>query len=138
MAPSNIPFTAFASLEYVIFFFLVTGILCWIVELGRVDIYCEVSMLSSCLALPRVGHLEQLFLILAHLRHFPISSLIVVLVFPPLYLPVTIRATSTLGIRTATKTIYESMKNISIIIYLSSSFREMMLLYYAALFRGRQ
>ena len=29
------------------------GVLRWIVELGRVDICCEVSMLSSCLALPR-------------------------------------------------------------------------------------
>ena len=29
------------------------GIVRWMVELGRVDICCEVSMLSSCLALPR-------------------------------------------------------------------------------------
>ena len=36
------------------------GVLRWIVELGRVDICCEVSMLSSCLALPRQGHLQQL------------------------------------------------------------------------------
>jgi hypothetical protein len=44
------------------------GILRWIVELGRVDICCEVSMLSSCLAMPREGHLEQLFHIFAHLK----------------------------------------------------------------------
>jgi len=44
------------------------GILRWIVELGRVDICCEVSMLSSCLALPREGHLEQLFHIFAYLK----------------------------------------------------------------------
>ena len=31
----------------------VIGILRWMVELGRVDICCEVSMLSSHLALPR-------------------------------------------------------------------------------------
>ena len=35
------------------------GILRWIVELGRVDICCEMSMLSSHLAMPREGHLEQ-------------------------------------------------------------------------------
>ena len=35
------------------------GILQWMVELGRVDITTEVSMLSSCLALPREGHLKQ-------------------------------------------------------------------------------
>ena len=34
------------------------GVLRWIVELGRVDINCEVSMMSSCLALPRFGHLH--------------------------------------------------------------------------------
>ena len=28
------------------------GILCWMVELGRIDITCEVSMMSSHLALP--------------------------------------------------------------------------------------
>ena len=41
------------------------GILRWMVELGRVDICCEVSMMSSCLALPREGHLKQLFHIFA-------------------------------------------------------------------------
>jgi hypothetical protein len=35
----------------------VIGILRWAVELGRVDIIIEVSMLSSHLALPRDGHL---------------------------------------------------------------------------------
>ena len=33
------------------------GVVKWIVELGRVDICTEVLMLSSCLALPREGHL---------------------------------------------------------------------------------
>ena len=38
------------------------GILRWMVELGRVDIMCmEVSMMSSSLALPREGHLNQVF-----------------------------------------------------------------------------
>ena len=37
------------------------GILRWIVELGRVDIITEVSLLSSHLALPREGHLEAVF-----------------------------------------------------------------------------
>ena len=46
------------------------GILRWIVELGRVDICLEVSMMSSCLALPREGHLEQVLHIFAHLRKY--------------------------------------------------------------------
>ena len=44
------------------------GILRWMVELGRVDITCEVSMMSSHLALPREGHLQQLFHIFAYLK----------------------------------------------------------------------
>ena len=39
------------------------GVLKWIVELGRVDVCLEVSMMSSHLALPREGHLEQVFCI---------------------------------------------------------------------------
>jgi hypothetical protein len=44
------------------------GILRWIVELGRVDICCEVSLLSSHLALPRKGHMEAVFHIFAYLN----------------------------------------------------------------------
>jgi hypothetical protein len=40
------------------------------VELGRVDICLEVSMMSSHLALSREGHLEQVFHILAHLKKY--------------------------------------------------------------------
>ena len=44
------------------------GILCWIVELGRADICIEVSMMSSYLALPREGHMKELFHIFAYLK----------------------------------------------------------------------
>ena len=44
------------------------GVLRWMVELGRVDICLEVSMMSSHLALPREGHLEQVLHIFAHLK----------------------------------------------------------------------
>ena len=43
------------------------GVLRWIVELGRVDICLECSMMSSHLALPREGHLEQVLNIFAYL-----------------------------------------------------------------------
>ena len=46
------------------------GILRWMVELGRVDIYLEVSMMSSHMAMPRVGHLEQVLHIFAHLKKY--------------------------------------------------------------------
>ena len=45
------------------------GILRWIVELGRVDVCLEVSMMSSHLALPREGHLEQVLHIFAYLKN---------------------------------------------------------------------
>jgi hypothetical protein len=44
------------------------GVLWWIVELGQADIDVEVSMMSSHLALLRVGHLKELFCIFAYLK----------------------------------------------------------------------
>jgi hypothetical protein len=44
------------------------GMLRWIVALGRVDVCLEYSMLSSHLALPREGHLHQLFQVFACLK----------------------------------------------------------------------
>ena len=57
------------------------GVLSWIVELGRVDICLECSMMSSCLALPRVGHLEQVLYIFGYLKQHHNAEL----VFDPTY-----------------------------------------------------
>ena len=46
------------------------GILCWAVEIGRVDILMELSMLSTYQALPREGYLEQIYHIFALLETF--------------------------------------------------------------------
>jgi hypothetical protein len=35
------------------------GVLCWICELGQIDILVNVAMLSCFLASPRQGHLDQ-------------------------------------------------------------------------------
>ena len=43
-------------------------ILRWMVKLGRVDICCEVSMMSTQLALPREGHLEAVLHIFSYLK----------------------------------------------------------------------
>ena len=43
------------------------GVLRWIVELGRVDVITEASLLASQLALPRECHLEALLHLFAHL-----------------------------------------------------------------------
>jgi hypothetical protein len=44
------------------------GVLQWIVELGCVDIDVEVSMMSSHLALPRAGHLKEIYHSFAYLK----------------------------------------------------------------------
>ena len=47
------------------------GMLRWAVEIGRLDILLEVSMLSHHLALPREGHLEQALHIFGYLKNHP-------------------------------------------------------------------
>jgi hypothetical protein len=51
------------------------GILRWACELGRVYIATEVSLLSSHLALPREGHLQQVYHILGYLKAKPKKTL---------------------------------------------------------------
>ena len=48
------------------FYASLIGMLCWIVELGRINICLEVSIMSSHLALPREGHLK----VRKHMQHF--------------------------------------------------------------------
>ena len=52
------------------------GILRWIVELGRIDICLEVSMMSSHLAMPRKGHLDQVLHIFAYLHKYHNTELV--------------------------------------------------------------
>ena len=44
------------------------GILRWAIELGRLDIFVELSQLSRHQALPRRGHLEAIYYIFAYLK----------------------------------------------------------------------
>ena len=44
------------------------GILCWIVELGRIDIATRVSLLATHVALTRKGHLQTVCHIYAYLK----------------------------------------------------------------------
>ena len=44
------------------------GILHWIMELGRVDLVTEVSLLASQMAMPRRGHLDAALHVVAHLK----------------------------------------------------------------------
>jgi hypothetical protein len=57
------------------------GILLWYVELGRIDIITQVSMLSSILCLVREGHLEAMF----HVFAYPAFHHNMRVVFNPMY-----------------------------------------------------
>ena len=47
------------------------GILRWAVEIGRIDILLEVSLLSSHLALSIVGHLQAVYRVFGYLKQVP-------------------------------------------------------------------
>ena len=49
----------------------IIGMLRWAIEIGRVDINTEISLLSSFQAAPREGHLNQLLRIVAFLKRKP-------------------------------------------------------------------
>ena len=46
----------------------IIGQIRWYIELGRVNIFLEVSLLSQYLALPHEGHLEQTLHIIGYLK----------------------------------------------------------------------
>ena len=52
------------------------GILRWACELGRIDILVDVTLLSSFLAAPRRGHLEQAFHVFGYLKRYDRSRMV--------------------------------------------------------------
>jgi Reverse transcriptase (RNA-dependent DNA polymerase) len=76
--------TPLCSEEHASRFRQIIGILRWAVELGRLDIHFEVSMMSQYQAEPRVGHLEALYLIVHYLKKNPFKRI----VFDPRTVPV--------------------------------------------------
>lgn len=54
----------------------IIGILRWIIELGRIDINLEVSLLLQYLAAPRIGHLAQACNIIKYIGKFNNSNII--------------------------------------------------------------
>ncbi len=52
------------------------GILRWCVELGRIDICTEASMMAAYSAAPRIGHLEAVMHIYAYLKSHSRSRLV--------------------------------------------------------------
>jgi hypothetical protein len=78
------------------------GILRWCVELVRIDIITEVSMLSTFFCMPREGHLDAVYHLFAYLSRQHNASL----VFDPAYPDVDMRA----FIKTDWKPIYGDVK----------------------------
>ena len=67
--------------EYASFFQHLIGVMCWMVEQGRVDIATEVLLLLSYLAYPCEGHLETALHIMGYLKNKHNTRL----VFDPTY-----------------------------------------------------
>ena len=51
-------------------------VLRWMVELGRIDICLETSIMSSHTVLPREGHLEQVYHIFSYLKKYHNTELV--------------------------------------------------------------
>ena len=64
------------SPEHATIYTSLIGILRWLVELGRIDITCEVSMISSYTAMPREGHLDHVIYIFSYLKAHHNSRLV--------------------------------------------------------------
>lgn len=60
--------TNFVDDETGIFYMQLIGILRWLVELGRIDVCAEVSMMSAYNAMPRVGHFHAVLHLFAYLQ----------------------------------------------------------------------
>ena len=60
------------------------GVMRWMIEIGRVDITIEVSLILSFLAIPRVGHLKVVINIIGYLRLHHNSRLFLDLTYPVL------------------------------------------------------
>ena len=60
------------------YYHLFIGIIRSVVELGIIDITCEISMLSSHLELPREGHLEEVLHVFAYLKKDMNSKIVLI------------------------------------------------------------
>ena len=59
-----------------LYYLTIIGILRWMVKLGRIDIITKVLLLSSCVVLPREGHLQAAVHVMAHVGQRSNSRLV--------------------------------------------------------------
>ena len=74
------------SAELATYFQSQIGILCWMVEMGQIDVAMEVSLLASHVALPWEGHLEAVFHMYLYLRHKHNSCLALDPTYPQIHM----------------------------------------------------
>ena len=60
----------------------IIGVMRWVIELGRIDIATEISLLSSYLAMPREGHLDAAINVMAYLKLHHNSRLVLDPTYP--------------------------------------------------------
>ena len=61
------------------------GILRYMVEMGRINITCKVSMMSSFFVIPREGHLQQLLHMFAYLKSHHNARIVLYPSYPYIY-----------------------------------------------------
>ena len=74
------------STEFATYYQSQIGILHWMVEMGRINIAMEVSLLASHVALPQEGHLEAVFHMYAYLKHKHNSCLALDPTYPQIHM----------------------------------------------------
>jgi hypothetical protein len=68
--------------KYLLFYQHLIGVMRWMVELGRVDIATKISLLSSHLAYPCMGHLEVALHVMGYLKQKHNTQLVFDLTYP--------------------------------------------------------
>ena len=68
--------TDFCNERQIRVFQQILGMLRWLIELGRIDVLLETTLLASFLMSPRIGHLTQLANIVAYLKKHQRSSIL--------------------------------------------------------------
>ena len=70
------------------YYMSIIGIICWIVEIGQIDLTCEVSMVSSTMAMPQIGHIKQFYTMFCYLKSTHNADLVLDPTFPNIYITI--------------------------------------------------
>jgi hypothetical protein len=71
----ELDYSPFLPENAAIYYMELIGILCWAIELGRIDIMIDISLLSSYCMQPCMGHLDQVFHIFGYLKRNKLATI---------------------------------------------------------------